>query len=138
VFRHPPQLVYHPPAVMAMRRMWRLDALLLAIMVALSVAAWNLRFSAGVALGGIIILINFQILTATVRRVLAPDHAHPTRTAIMTYYLRLSATALVVAVLIITGVADPIGLLVGLSVVVVGAFVLLFSQLKKNPRREAA
>ncbi len=138
MFRRSPKLVYHPPAVLAMRRMWRLDALLLAVMVGLSLLAWNLRFTAGVALGGVIILINFRILTATVRRVLAPNHAHPAQTAIVTYYLRLAATALVVAALIITGLADPLGLLVGLSVVVVGAFVLLFSQLKKNPRREAA
>jgi hypothetical protein len=121
-----------------MRRIWRLDALLLAIMVALSVAAWDLRFTVGVALGGVIILINFRILTGTVRRVLAPGQTHPVKTAVTTYYLRLMATALVLAVLIISGLADPIGLLVGLSVVVVGAFVVLFSELKKNPRREAA
>jgi hypothetical protein len=131
-------LIYRSAAEMAMRRMWRLCLVLLGIMVALSAVAWNLKFTIGVALGGVIILINLHILTGTVRRVLAPGQTHPVKTAVTTYYLRLTATAAVLAALIISGLADPIGLLIGLSVVVVGVFVLLVSQLKKNPRREAA
>ncbi len=138
MFSRPGKLEYRPLAVENMRRMRRVNFIVLGVLVALSLAAWSLKFTLGVVLGGLIVMINFQILMATVRKVLTPGHASPTRTAILTYYLRLTATAAVIAALIIARIVDPIGLLVGLSVVVAGAFVLLLSQLRKNPSREAA
>lgn len=138
MFKRPGKLEYRPLAVENMRRMRRVNLIVLGVLVALSLAAWSLKFTLGVALGGLIVMVNFQILMGTVRKVLTPGYQNPTRTAILTYYLRLAATAIVIAALIIAKIVDPIGLLVGLSVVVAGAFVLLLSQFKKNPSREAA
>ncbi|MBU1742309.1 MAG: ATP synthase subunit I [Proteobacteria bacterium] len=138
MFKRPGKLEYRPLAVENMRRMRRVNLIVLGVLVTLSLAAWNLKFTLGVTLGGLIVMINFQILMGTVKKVLTPGHSSPTRTAILTYYLRLGATAIVIATLIIAKIVDPIGLLVGLSVVVAGAFVLLLSRLKKNPSREAA
>ena len=90
---------------------------------ALIVAPW--RSALSVAAGGAIALINFRILEHSIRRALAPAAVAGRGVmgrALVKYYIRFAVTALVIFILISQGLVEPLGLLVGLSVVVVSIF----------------
>jgi hypothetical protein len=77
-------------------------------------------WTAGVILGGLIAIANFNVLQHTVRRAFSPEGVHQgARFSIVgKYYLRLAALGVILYVLITGGWIDPVGLAVGLSTVV--------------------
>jgi hypothetical protein len=77
-------------------------------------------WTAGVILGGLIAIANFNVLQHTVRRAFSPEGIHHgARFSIVgKYYLRLVALGVILYVLITRGWIDPVGLVVGLSTVV--------------------
>jgi len=77
-------------------------------------------WTAGVILGGLIAIANFNVLQHTVCRAFSPEGIHQgTRFSIVgKYYLRLAALGVILYVLITGGWIDPVGLAVGLSTVV--------------------
>jgi hypothetical protein len=77
-------------------------------------------WTAGVILGGLIAIANFNVLQHTVRRAFSPEGVHHgARFSIVgKYYLRLAALGVILYVLITGGWIDPVGLAVGLSTVV--------------------
>jgi len=77
-------------------------------------------WTAGVILGGLIAIANFNVLQHTVCRAFSPEGIHQgTRFSIVgKYYLRLVALGVILYVLITGGWIDPVGLAVGLSTVV--------------------
>ena len=77
-------------------------------------------WTAGVILGGLIAIANFNVLQHTVCRAFSPEGIHQgTRFSIVgRYYLRLLALGVILYVLITGGWIDPVGLAVGLSTVV--------------------
>jgi hypothetical protein len=86
---------------------------------AMILVSW--QSAASVAVGGLIALANFGLLERTIRRTLlsrpAPSES-PLRKVLTKYYLRFGATALLLFFLVRQGLVEPLGLLVGLSVVV--------------------
>lgn len=130
-------LEYRPYEVDIVRSLKRNNFILLGLMIVLSLALMPLEFSWSVAIGGAIVLINFQLLSRTVSRVLTPGYSRPTRTVLLRYYLRLTLTAAVIFCLVMFRLVDPIGLLVGLSVVVLNVFLLVFTQIRKLIGKEA-
>ena len=74
----------------------------------------------GVILGGVIIIINFDLLQHTIRRAFpAKDGERPKKPVLIAKsYLRLLALGAVMYLLIRLDWVDPIGLAVGLSTVV--------------------
>jgi hypothetical protein len=78
-------------------------------------------WTAGVLFGGLVAIANFSVLQHTVRRAFSPEGIHPgARLSIVgKYYLRLLALGVVIYVLITRGWIDPVGLVVGLSTVMV-------------------
>ena len=76
-------------------------------------------WTAGVILGGLIAIANFNVLQHTVCRAFSPEGIHQgTRFSIVgKYYLRLVALGVILYVLITGGWIDPVGLAVGLSTV---------------------
>ena len=78
------------------------------------------HWTAGVILGGLVAIANFNVLQHTVRRAFSPEGIHQgARFSIVgRYYLRLLALGVILYVLITRGWIDPVGLAVGLSTVV--------------------
>lgn len=78
-----------------------------------------------VMVGGAIALINFRLLERSINRSLMPQMAQKRPVlgkALLKYYIRFAATALAIIILVRQGLVEPLGLLVGLSVVVVTIF----------------
>ncbi|MCB2187428.1 MAG: ATP synthase subunit I [Deltaproteobacteria bacterium] len=108
-----------PSEVETLKRIWMGNLITLAVLSAgaLLLAPWKSALS--VMIGGLIALINFRILQRNVKRLLLRrGQKHVMGKALFKYYVRFAITAVVLLLLVRQGVAEPLGLLVGLSVVV--------------------
>jgi hypothetical protein len=78
-------------------------------------------FTLGILLGGLLIIANFTVLAHTVRGAFTPEGNVKSGKMAMIgkYYLRLFAVGVIIYVLINYGRVDPVGLAVGLSIVVI-------------------
>jgi hypothetical protein len=76
----------------------------------------------GVTVGGAIALINFGLLKRTVLRTIRPEVTNPLAKVLIKYYIRFVLTCLVLFALVRWEVVEPLGLLVGLSAVVLSVF----------------
>ncbi len=92
----------------------------------------------GVILGGLVIIVNFNILQRTICRAFSSEGIMTGKiTVILKYYLRLLALGVIIYVLITKGWVDPVGLAVGLSTVVISIVSLGFSRAWKTYSSEA-
>jgi len=92
--------------------------ILLAVLAAGSLLLQSQRFSLGVLAGGLISILNFHWLYRNLLGVFK-KHLNRARAALMLrYYLRLAVTAIALYWIISRNLADVIGLVIGLSVVV--------------------
>ena len=92
--------------------------ILLAVLVAGSLFLQSPRFSLGILLGGLISIVNFHWLYRNLLSVFQ-KHLNRARAALMLrYYLRLAVTAIALYWIISRNLVDVIGLVIGLSVVV--------------------
>lgn len=88
-----------------------------AALAAVSVATWFSVWS--VAVGGLIALANFKLLQRNINKSLADGtNRKVLPKALVKFYLKFAATCLVLFLLVRQGVVEPLGLLVGLSVVI--------------------
>lgn len=105
---------------------WILGAMLLA-----SVLFCSSRFTVGVALGGAISILGFLSLQGLVRRLISlPAHKGRLRVALY-HYIRLGLLFGILGLILAKGFVDPLGLLLGLSVVVLNLFLTLITQHRK-------
>ena len=96
--------------------------------------SWHSALS--VVVGGVIALINYRLLQRTVCRALLPKEKEGVLRKVLTkYYLRFIATAVLLFFLVRQGAVEPLGLLVGLSVVVVTIFAWGVRQALRLARR---
>jgi hypothetical protein len=96
-------------------------------------------WTAGVVFGGLIAIANFSVLQHTVRRAFSSEGIHQgARFSIVgKYYLRLLALGVILYVLITRGWIDPVGLVVGLSTVMVGIIGLAIHMVSRTGTKEA-
>jgi MFS family permease len=94
-------------------------------------------FTFGVAMGGLIILANFHLLHRILKKAFHPQRLAAPKTVIAKYYLRLLATGIILYLLIVHKLADPLGLVVGLSVVVINLLLLALNEVRKMFLKEA-
>ncbi len=114
------------------RRLEITNWILLAVLVAASLLLRSSRFSFGLISGGLISIVNFHWLYRNLLSVFA-KHLHRARGALMIrYYLRLAVTAAVLYWLISGNLVDVIGLLIGLSVVVLNIVLTTILALSKK------
>lgn len=73
----------------------------------------------GVICGGLIVTVNFHLLYRTLKRALRPHHLISHNVILAKYYVRFIISGLIIYVLISRHWVHPLGLFVGLSVVVV-------------------
>ena len=100
------------------RRIERRNWILWAILLTASLVWGNWKFLLGVAAGGGLSLVGFRILKGVVSRVL-PLPSHRARGRIVAYhYGWMGGLFGILALLLSLKLVDPVGLLLGLSVVV--------------------
>jgi len=88
-------------------------------------------FALGVGIGGLIILVNFHLLYRILKKAFIPERLASPKSVIIKYYLRLLGTGVVLYFLIAKRLVDPLGLVVGLSVVVIALTLLGFNEMRK-------
>ncbi len=78
------------------------------------------QFTLGVILGGLIIIANFNLLHNTMRNAFSDQGAMKGKkmALIAKFYFRLAIMGLIIYILITNGWVNPLGLAVGLSIVV--------------------
>ena len=77
-------------------------------------------FTLGVILGGFIIIANFSVLQHTIRCAFSDQGAMRGKklSLIAKYYFRLAIMGLIIYILITNGWVNPLGLAIGLSIVI--------------------
>ncbi len=95
------------------------------------------RVGIGIAAGGLIVTINFQLLAKTLKKALTPPHIASIKGVILKYYIRFIITGIIIFVLMRYKLVDPIGLIVGLSVVVASLFIATLNELRQFIVKEA-
>jgi len=125
------------PETAIFRWLWRSNFIVLAALVAGTLVWFGWRQAMGVLVGGAIALANYQLLKRSVQRNLQPGKKGVLGRMLGKYYLRFAATIVVLVILIRQGLVEPVGLIAGLSVVIVGIVVWAGCQAVKGICKEA-
>ena len=98
-------------------------------------------FSAHVALGiffgGLLVTINFHLLAKTLKKALTPPHLASHNLVLAKYYLRFLVSGFVIFLLIAGHIVHPVGLVIGLSIVVFSIILATLCEVKKLILKEA-
>lgn len=94
-------------------------------------------FALGILAGGLIVTLNFHLLARTLKKSFTPSHLSSHNVILAKYYIRFVLSGFFIYVLISRHVVDPLGLLLGLSVVVVSITLATMCELTKHLFREA-
>jgi hypothetical protein len=95
------------------------SGVLLGVLVACGAIFGTLRFAGSILAGGLLALVNFAWLAGALKKVLQLPAAKAERFAQLRYVMRLAAMGVLLYVLIVRVGIDIIGLLIGLSVLVI-------------------
>jgi hypothetical protein len=104
-------------------------AFLVAIMSAVGWLTVSDRFAVGIAIGGCLALLNFLWLRVALEKILQMPAGQATRSANIRYIMRLSALGFILWALIVKAQVSIPGLLVGLSVLVIGIVLMTMYRL---------
>jgi len=107
--------------------------IILAILFIPSLIFAPIKFSLGVLLGGFISILNFYGMEFGLRNLFKNPSGNVQRPTMIKYYIRLALTAVVLYFLIAADTVNVIGLIIGLSVVVINIiFTVITTLAKKN------
>ena len=98
---------------------------------------FNPSFSRGIIFGGLIVTINFHLLSRTLKKAFTPPRLSSHNVVLAKYYVRFFISGLIIFALISQRYVDPLGLLIGLSVVVASMIIATIFELKKLIFKEA-
>lgn len=92
-----------------------------------------LRFCFGILLGGLISIVNFHWLDRDLRSVFHKLAEGSKASTLLKYFIRFIVTAVALYFIISTDIVDVIGLLIGLSLVLINiVFNVVLAYTKKN------
>ncbi len=91
----------------------------------------------GIFFGGLIVTINFHLLARTLKKALTPSRLGSHKVVLVKYYIRFLVSGFIIFILISKHYVNPLGLFVGLSVVVASIFFATLCELKKLIFKEA-
>ncbi len=91
----------------------------------------------GIVAGGLIVTINFHLLYRTLKKSLTPPYLASPNVVLAKYFIRFIISGLILFLLIAGGYVNPLGLFIGLSVVVVSIFLATLYALKITNFKEA-
>ncbi len=108
---------------------------LLGVFVLFSLVIMSFKFALGVLLGGLICIVNFYRLHKNLADVITRSPGSAKSSMMFKYYIRLAVTAVVLYFIVTSDIVDVVGLLIGLSIVVINIIlttaVMMFMS-KKN------
>ncbi|MGM0418480.1 MAG: ATP synthase subunit I [Thermodesulfobacteriota bacterium] len=110
---------------------------LLALFFIVSFSFYSFSVTAGVLLGGLIVSINFHLLSRTLKKALNPESPAGYQSVIAKYYIRFTVSGLIIFLLLANNIVAPLGLIIGLSVVVTSFFLASILEIKKIIFKEA-
>jgi len=94
-------------------------------------------FARGIIFGGLIVTVNFHLLYRTLKKAFRPSRLSSYRVVLAKYYIRFLISGLIIFVLISGHYVDPLGLFIGLSVVVASIMIATMCELTKIIFKEA-
>ena len=94
-------------------------------------------FALGVLFGGLLVTINFHMLAKTLKKALVPPYITSHNVVLAKYYLRFLASGFIIFALIATHLVHPVGLVIGLSIVVVSIMLATACEIKHLIFKEA-
>jgi hypothetical protein len=99
---------------------------ILLVLTSVSYFVMSHAFTVGIVIGGLIALASFHMLQHTIRKGFAPDRAQKTKKGLIIakFFLRFGATGVLIYLVISRQWAHPVGLTVGLSIVVISIVIL--------------
>lgn len=120
------------------RNLKRLNWLILLLLASVSYFVMSQTFTTGIIIGGLMVITNFHVLQHTIRQGFLPDGSRKTRKAsvIAMFYLRLAALGILIYFFLTQKWVDPVGLTVGLSIVVIGIVSLGIQMIRTTYSKE--
>lgn len=109
---------------------------LVAALTAGSLVLQSDRFTLGILCGGLISVINFHGLCRNLVNVFTVNLNRARPALMIRYYMRLAVTGLLLYLIISRNIVDVIGLVIGLSVVVLNIMLTTVLLLHKNKHAE--
>ncbi|PKN70456.1 MAG: hypothetical protein CVU52_09005, partial [Deltaproteobacteria bacterium HGW-Deltaproteobacteria-10] len=106
--------------------------ILLAILFIPALILTPFKFALGILLGGFISIINFFWMERGLRDLFSNTSKNVKAPVMVKYYIRLALTAVVLYFLIANDTVNVIGLLIGLSVVVINIIITLITTMAKK------
>ena len=91
----------------------------------------------GIFFGGMLVTINFHLLAKTLKKALTPPHLASHNLVLAKYYLRFLVSGFIIFLLIAGHIVHPIGLVIGLSIVVFSIILATACEVKKLFFKEA-
>jgi polyferredoxin len=110
---------------------------LLVIGVAAGLLCAPPSFTWGIVCGGVIVTANFYLLARTLRKALRPPYVTSHNLVLAKYYIRFLISGFIIFVLLAGGWVNPVGLIIGLSVVVASIILATMNELTILIRKEA-
>ncbi len=115
-----------------LKRIEQFNWVLLALLATGSFVFFSQKFALGVLVGGILAIANFYLMKRSLLKALDPQRKGKTRFVyLLKYYLRFAALGLIIALLVIKGWVSPFGMLLGLSIIVLGIALVGVEQARK-------
>ncbi|MCP3924769.1 MAG: ATP synthase subunit I [Desulfobacterales bacterium] len=111
--------------------------LIFAVASVLSLIILSYEFATGVVAGGLLVTINFHLLYRTLKKAVVPKKFTGHGTIIFKYYVRFVISGLIIFGLMSGRLVDPIGLILGLSIVVASMMAATVFEVTKLIFKEA-
>lgn len=94
-------------------------------------------FARGIIFGGLIVTVNFHLLARTLKKAFTPPHLVSHHVILAKYYVRFIISGILIFVLISMHIVNPLGLFIGLSVVVASMMLATLIEIKRLIFKEA-
>jgi hypothetical protein len=91
----------------------------------------------GILFGGLIVTVNFHLLSRTLKKSLTPSNLTSHNVILAKYYVRFILSGFIIFILISGHYVHPLGLFIGLSVVVASIMLATLRELKNLFFKEA-
>ena len=95
------------------------------------------EFARGIIYGGLIVTVNFHLLSRTLKKAFVPRRLSSHNVILAKYYVRFIVSGFIIFVLISQHIVNPLGLFIGLSIVVASIMLATLCEVTKIILKEA-
>ncbi len=115
----------------------RSNWILFALGTVLGIIVLPANYAWGIFCGGLLVTVNFHLLARTLKKALTPPHLSSHHDVLIKYYIRFLISGIIIFFLIQSKFVHPIGLVIGLSVVVASIMAAAACEIKNLFFKEA-